>query len=592
MAPPRLLVTPRSMGTVAQWLHGAPLILALTACADLQVPVPAALEPSTPTAPPRRRADIPAIVQPRLPSTEPAQRSNPDRFDIAVDDVDVRELLFAMARDAGINIDIHRSVVGRVTLNAVDQTFWQVIRRIAAQIDIRYAEIDGHVTVTPDAPYVSLHHVDYVNMTRDATATISINTQIASTAGTAPIGGGANTGLTGGGNSSNTRIENHARNRFWDSLEHNVRELLRQTEDHGSSALALPNRNEAPASTAEQPSLPDHGTFRSPPSPDHGGASVMINAETGTVVVRATARQHEKIREFLSRVAEAAQRQVMIEATVAEVRLSRHHQRGIDWNLVSDGGKGLFFQQAVKGSLAAASASSLGTLGYRSENISTSIKLLEAFGDVKVLSSPKLSVLNNQTALLKVVSNIIYFTVKSDTTTTTNSPGLTTTTTSPQSVSVGLVMSVTPQISDDRQVVLNIRPTISRVVSMRADPNPQLKLAGVENLVPEIETREMESVMRVSDGEIAVLGGLMQDEIDLRRDAVPGLASLPLIGPLFSLRNDTARKTELVIFLRPIVVDRAQQPNDRVGLARHLPVNESLHPPALPPASKTEAVQP
>lgn len=592
MALSRLLANPRSMGTVPQRLHCVLLISSLAACADLKVPVPAAPDPRTPPTHSGRQADIPGIVQPRFPPPEPAQRSNPDRFDVAVDDVDVRELLFAMARDAGINIDIHRNVLGRVSLNAVDQSFRQVLQRIAAQLDIRYAETEGRVTVTRDDPYVSLHHVDYVNMTRDATATISINTQIASTSGAAAMGGGANTGATASGNSSNTRIENHARNRFWDSLEHNVRELLRQTEDRGSPALAQPDRYGAPAPAAEQGTVADRGTSRAAPPPDHGGASVMINAETGTIVVRATARQHEKIREFLSRVAQAAQRQVMIEATVAEVRLSRHHQRGIDWNLVSDGGKGFFFQQAVKGSLAAASASSLGTLGYRSENISTSIKLLEAFGDVKVLSSPKLSVLNNQTALLKVVSNIIYFTVKSDTTTNTNSPGLTTTTTSPQSVSVGLVMSVTPQISDDRQVVLNIRPTISRVVSMRADPNPQLKLAGVENLVPEIETREMESVMRVSDGEIAVLGGLMQDEIDLRRDAVPGLASLPLIGPLFSLRNDTARKTELVIFLRPIVVEPPRQSSDLVGLARHLPPNESPYTHALQPASTTGVVQP
>ena len=124
--------------------------------------------------------------------------------------------------------------------------------------------------------------------------------------------------------------------------------------------------------------------------------------------------------------------------------------------------------------------------------------------------------LNNQTAILKVVDNIVYFQVKADTSQGQTST-LTNVTTTPLSVSVGLVMSVTPQISENNSVLLNVRPTISRQFGLgKPDPNPNIP-AGMSNMVPEIQTREMESLMRVNDGEIAVLGGLMQEEVRQQR---------------------------------------------------------------------------
>ena len=141
--------------------------------------------------------------------------------------------------------------------------------------------------------------------------------------------------------------------------------------------------------------------------------------------------------------------------------------------------------------------------------------------------------------------------VKSDTSQSQSST-LTNVTTTPQSVSIGLVMSVTPQISESNSVLLNVRPTISRIIGTKRDPNPILP-ASIPNLVPEIQTREMESLMSVNDGDIAVLGGLMQDQLNNTDDAVPGISKIPFFGNFFTHRNDTTTKTELVIFLRPTV---------------------------------------
>jgi general secretion pathway protein D len=169
-----------------------------------------------------------------------------------------------------------------------------------------------------------------------------------------------------------------------------------------------------------------------------------------------------------------------------------------------------------------------------------------------------------------VVENFVYFNVKADTTSTANVGTTVAVTTTPQSVSVGLVMTVTAQISDNDSVILNVRPTISSISELKEDPNPSIP-AGVKNYVPQIRTREIESVMRVSNGEIAVLGGLMEDSINWQTGRVPGLGQLPIIGEAFNTRNNSSKKSELVIFLRPIIIRDPSLNGDYSKLRSQLP---------------------
>ena len=213
-------------------------------------------------------------------------------------------------------------------------------------------------------------------------------------------------------------------------------------------------------------------------------------------------------------------------------------------------------------------------------NIAASITLLKQFGDTKVLSSPKLMVLNNQTAVLKVVDNLVYFTVQAQ-----QSQGaiggntLSTITTTPNTVPVGVVMSVTPQINDTGKVNVNVRPTISRVLSFVRDPNPALNGAGggvvIPSQIPQIQVREMESILQIDSGNTAVLGGLMQDEIQRNSDKVPGLSDVPGVGKIFTGKNDANQKTELVIFLRPTVVPNASLESDELqSYKQYLPAQQ------------------
>ncbi|NTV69327.1 MAG: pilus (MSHA type) biogenesis protein MshL [Azonexaceae bacterium] len=543
------------------------------------------------SAPVAATANIPAPVQQTLALPKPSPSRKAETYSVVVNGVPVRDLLFALARDAKVNVDIHPGITGTVTLNAIDQTLPQLLTRISKQVDMRF-ELDGpNLAVMPDSPFLKHYKVDYVNMARNVTGTVSTNTQIAT--GTSTGGSGSAAPSTGGttGNISNTRIENSSRNQFWESLEKNIKDILRETDKilpEGSSetviekstaqtstgAAALPqgngqraaqaianalqaNPNPNSASQASGTSIERRSTFRE-------AASVIMNAESGVITVRATQRQHDRIQEFVDRVANSARKQVLIEATIVEVTLKDGYQQGINWTQLAGGGTVSFISNTLTKNAA--------NLTYtRGGNPDSLITMLDTFGTTKVLSSPRVSVMNNQTALLKVVENYVYFSVKADTTTTANVGTTTTYTTTPQSVSVGLVVSVTPQISDGDAVTLNVRPTITSVAREVLDPNPDLKKNEISNLVPVIRTREIESVMRVASGNIAILGGLMEDKIDYQNQRVPLLGQIPLAGELVNNRNNAAQKTELVIFLRPVVIKDASLDGDFAALRDHLP---------------------
>jgi len=163
--------------------------------------------------------------------------------------------------------------------------------------------------------------------------------------------------------------------------------------------------------------------------------------------------------------------------------------------------------------------------------------------------------LNNHTAVLKVVENFVYFEVEQELTPATdNSAATVATTTTARTVPVGLVLTVTPQISKDDSVTFNVRPTISSVIRTELDPNPALL---IENRIPVIRVREMESILKVNSNQVAVLGGLMQDTLRNQDKETPFAAQIPLLGNLFKSRSQESLKTELVIFLRPVVIQNA-----------------------------------
>lgn len=511
-----------------------------------------------------------------LPPPTPSRKA--ETYSVVVTNVPAQEILFALARDAKVNLDIHPGIQGVVTLNALNQTLPQILTRISKQVDMRYELENGTLTVMPDSPFLHNYKIDYVNMSRDAESSIVTSAQVASTGATAVASGSTNNSLIS--------IKNISKNRFWETLTQNVKDILRETDKiMPSNSEAAPQQVSNNATTAEingtQTTLSALSQTAGRNSTFREAASVIANPENGILTVRATARQHEKIREFVDQIMNSARRQVMIEATIVEVKLSDNYQQGINWSaLVKAEGKQFKLVQSSAGLPTGVASGIFGVItNPNPASIANQVTLLESFGNVKVLSSPKLSVLNNQTALIKVVDNLVYFTV--GTNTVTNQTGsMTTYSTEPKTIPVGFTMSVTPQISDSNVVLLNLKPSISRVVSFVNDPNPDLARAGVVSKIPQTQTREMESILKIDDNQIAVMGGLMQDEMNNLTDEVPGLSKIPLAGELFKQRNNTTTKTELVIFLRPVVIKNASLDGDFSDYRDDLPDREFFKQPA------------
>jgi len=468
----------------------------------------------------------PVTQVPVVPEPTPAIAQ--ETYSVVVTDVPLDELLFTLARDSKINVDVHPGLSGQVTLNAIDQSLLQILDRIAAQVPIRYRFEDELLVVEPDQPYLRSYYIDYVNLTRSSNTSNSISTQIATTGGSA-VEEDSGSGSGGGDNNSSTSVQSASQNEFWVDLQASIAGMLGLVGEDDTTDM-----------------------------------SVIVSSETGMLTVRATNTQHLLIQEYLDRMMSSAKRQVLIEATVVEVELNDNYQFGVDWSAINDNGTGISFAQNLLG--ANLSSPPVFTIDYFSDNswgnIASTVKMLQEFGNVKVLSSPKIMAINNQTALLKVVENVVYFTVEAETLTTTNAPSQTTFTSTPHTVAVGFFMSVTPQISREEAVILNVRPTISRVTGFVNDPNPALAANDIESRIPQIQVREMESVLRVRSGQIAVLGGLIQDTVDLQDQGLPGLTELDVIGDAFTYRNNQLKKSELVIFLRPRVVASIDDPLD------------------------------
>lgn len=453
---------------------------------------------------------IPSIVEaePYLPA--PAKRQKKEEtYTIVVTGVPVKELLFALARDAKLNIDVNNNVEGTVTINAINQPLTKILDRISQQTNIRYVIDDGLLSVSADTPYLATYKVPYINMERESLGDVNAKVQV----------GGMTQGQSSDA-SSNFTIKNASKNKFWADLKANISAFINAKKDN---------------------------------------LDVISNPSTGFLTVRATQKQHAKIKQYISRVVGSAQRQVLIEATIVEVTLNNNYEQGINWSKLANVAKSGLRLNSKFTSSSLASANEQLVVSYlgkgKQQDLSTTIRLLQNFGNVKVLSSPKIMALNNQTSVLKVVDNRVYFKVGVNEETVDKVKRINYET-EIKTVPEGFIMSLLPFIGDDDEVILNVRPTITRVLRYVNDPNPRLAQAKVTSSVPEMQVREMETVLRLQSGQVAILGGLMQDTASLNTSQIPGVGSTRGLGNLFKGKKKAFKKSELVVFLRPVRVNR------------------------------------
>jgi len=459
-------------------------------------------------------------------------------YSVVADNIPVKEILQTIAFDAQTRVSFVGDIEGNISLSVINQPLEFILQQINRQAPVRYEVHGERLLVLEDKPVIRTYEIDYLNMRRLSESRVDLATQIGSMSTSIEN----NAATQPGNNGSQLFVENRSENSFWLSVTESISGILGEKIESGST----------------------------------GSENVFVNKESGVVTVRARDVQHRSIKSLLDKVVLNAQRQVLIEATVVEVTLNDKFESGVDWQVLnsgSDSGANFDFTQLLAGLPQASEAITPATalLSYSNPgsilgNLSATLKLLQQFGDVQVLSSPKIIAMNNQPAVLKVVDNRVYFTFEVDRLARENGDERTVVDSTVHSVPVGLVMNVTPFISKDKEVILNVRPTISRILNFAEDPSPALAgQSQIRNLIPEIQVREMESLLRVQSGNVAIIGGLMQNKVDNRTTVVPGLGSLPLLGKLFSHETRQLEKTELLIFLRPTVIDNSNHRTDTRG---------------------------
>jgi MSHA biogenesis protein MshL len=309
------------------------------------------------------------------------------------------------------------------------------------------------------------------------------------------------------------------------------------------------------------------------------GRSVVLNPSAGVVVVKATPAEQRQVADYLKAVQVSIDRQVMLEAKIVEVSLSKDAQTGINWSAF---GRILSDRYAVSGGVVAPGAvlqtsgaisSGDGTvslpgvnvvtgalgrgfygLALQSANFAALLNFLQTQGDVQVLSSPRIATLNNQKAVLKVGSDELYVTGVTTSTTSTGNSTVSSPSVTLQAFFSGIALDVTPQIDDAGHVILHIHPSISTVAEKQK--NIDLGSLGAFRLPLAASTvNETDSIVRVKDGQIVAIGGLMKQELRDERSGVPVLSDVPFVGGLFRQTSAVNSKRELVIMLKPTIVD-------------------------------------
>ena len=509
------------------------------------------LQQARAAAAPRPAGPPPEVQEALLPPLEaalPGGRRAPveERFDLVVSDAPVREVFVSLVEGTPYSLVIHPEVSGTVSLNLKGITLREALDTLRDVYGYEYRLEGSRILVLAPGLQTRVFRVNYLNLSRKGKS----DTRVSSGELTreSPRRGAVATRSQGNRNiRPSTQVETESRADFWKEL--------------GQALVGLVG--------------------------EEGGRKVVLNPQAGLVVVRALPRELRSVERFLGAAHERLGRQVLLEAKIVEVELKDGFQSGVNWSKIYEGkggagdqditlgqiGGGSVFQGAGKSDIAGDTGdlnpndpsliqgtltSAFGgvfTLALQSASFTGFLELLKTQGDVHVLSSPRVATVNNQKAVIKVGADQFFITgVTSATTTNLTSTAPTVELTPFFS---GIALDVTPQIDGRRQLVLHVHPTVSEVTQRN-----QSFVVGSEsfNLPLAVSSiQESDSIVRAHSGQIIVIGGLMKEAVTDDHASVPVLGEVPLLGNLFKHRRVSRIKKELVILLKPTVIETGDQ---------------------------------
>lgn len=452
------------------------------------------------------------------------------------EEVPLKDAFVELARQVEIDLQLDSKVDERIVFSARKRPFFDVIKDICEMAGLRYKTFGSSIRVERDTPYLLNYPFPFLNLTRTAENKISIATDVFSSVkdNKSSADNGSNSTITGKGNSD-----------FWTELDGNLKTILSPKSDTKSTEA----------------------------TPSH----YSLHRQGGLITVYATQQQHHLVEDYLDSLRQSVSTQILIEAKVIEVSLKDQYKGGINWQKLTGGALRADMElgnMAQRGRFMDPTSAQTDMLsfGLQSKTFSGLLKAIEEFGASRILSSPRLTVMNNQTAILKVAQNQVYFRLNYDKQLNLLGNRETINVSSDiQTVPIGLVMFVQPSIDPETgNINLFLRPTISRLTHSVSDPAVEIAFANAKSsstvrpkpsLIPVVEVREIDSVLRLQSGEITILGGLMEARTTNETSKLPLAGDLPIIGQLFTASADGNEIVELVILLRASIVEGASSPD-------------------------------
>ena len=462
-----------------------------------------------------------------------AQRNNTQRrFDIGVKDVPARTFFTGLVADTPLSIVVSPEISGNITLNLKQVTVEQVLQTLEDVYGYAYVPIAGGYEIMPNSMQTKIYAVNYLEQKRASRSNMSLSSgevtqAAASSTATGGIGPAATTMTsTGGGGVNNFanvigNIETSSNVDFWERLQKTLENIIGTTDGRTDD-----------------------------------GRSVTVNPIAGVVVVRAKPKDLKQVEAYLDLVQNSMDRQVILEAKILEVDLNDEFQMGIDWKIFGARLNALSnfpgtnikqdeFPDAFKIAI------------KWQQNFTTTIQALETQGNVQVLSSPRVSTMNNQMSAIKVGNDEFFVTNVTNSNNNTvltagvnnNTPSVTLT-----PFFSGITLDVTPQIDAHGDVTLHIHPSVSLVTTQRKIVNLGTGVGSQEYPLAHSTIRESDTIVHAKNGQVVVIGGLMQNQTQEDIAGLPFFGNIPFLGTLFRATKQTSRKSELVILIKPTVI--------------------------------------
>ena len=515
-----------------------------------------------------------AALATQLPKARPALE---ERFNVSFNNVPAQQFFRSIVAGTRYNILVHPDVAGTITANLKDVTLPETLDAIREMYGYDYKIEGTRISIKPLTMQTKMFHVNYlVGKRAGASMTRVSSTSVANAVGNNGNNqngqnggnqggnqGGQNNGNNGGGNQNggqqmdSTDVATTSANDFWVDLKQSIEAIVGSKE---------------------------------------GGRSVVVSPQSGVLVIRAMPDELRNVDAYLKATQLAVDRQVILEAKILEVELNDSYQSGVNWAsfasirsghdnristgmvgpgatltplpfgggqpaVISDPSTGLAASTGFSLSNAAATAGSMFGLAVQTANFAALISFLETQGTVHVLSSPRIAAVNNQKAVLKIGTDEFFVTGVQTTTNSTTTGNTTSPSVTLQPFFSGVVLDVTPQIDEKGNILLHVHPSVSQVSTINKSVN--LGTAGSLNLpLAASATSELDSIVRGQNGQVVAIGGLMRQSSTADDSQLPGTNRLPVLGALFGAKKRVNQKRELVVLIKPTIVEGVGNWND------------------------------